>query len=189
MVAPVLDCEQETKRMYVFVSQSRQNSSIALALCQELQKHGVETWMDIRDLPLGADWTRAVNRAIRDAAGIVFLIGPPGSSDQGQMHQWEPIIEEEMYLDRTKPMVPVVIGGAELPGFLRTRRPFELDDPARDVAALADVIKAAIASPEATVNEEEERQVEENRKKAIEKLRALAKGMQESEAENPGLVR
>ena len=102
--------------MHVFISHLRINSSAAFRLCDELRKRNVETWLDVRDLNAGAEWDQAVASAIQSAAGFVFLIGPPGDGDRWQAFEWQQIVNDEYYLDLSKPLIPVLIGDPEIPG-------------------------------------------------------------------------
>src|SRR5580704_14341009 len=107
--------------MYVFISHSRVNSSAAFRLCDELRNRNADTWLDSRDLEAGVEWEQAVSSAIQGAAGFVFLIGPPGGAgDRWQTFEWQQVVEHEYYLDPSKPLIPVLIGAPDLPGFLKT---------------------------------------------------------------------
>jgi hypothetical protein len=119
--------------MQVFISHNRQNAPAALKLCDRLTALGAQTWLDLRDLESGADWREQVPRAIEGAHGFVFLVGPPGPSDYFQRSEWQMIAER----DPDKPLVPVVLGEAELPGFLRTRHAIHVDEGSVDFDKLA----------------------------------------------------
>src|SRR5262245_57253784 len=130
--------------MKVFVSHSRQNGSAALKLCDQLRARGIDTWLDLRQLDSGADWNPRVAQATRRVDGFLFLIGP-GEPDRFQRFEWHTITELEYYLEPNKPLVPVLIGETQLPGFLRTRRALRVDPSSMDFTALTDQVAKAIS--------------------------------------------
>jgi hypothetical protein len=143
--------------MHVFISHSRLNSSIAFLLCEELHKRNVDTWLDLRDLQPGAEWEPSVKTAIESASGIVFLIGPPGPTDRWQTFEWQQVVGHEYYLDPSKPLIPVLIGGGspDMPGFLKTRQSLTLGDTLAAVQDAADQIVKALHDPSTSVDHKE----------------------------------
>ena len=164
--------------MHVFISHSRQNSGAALRLCDLLVARGCQAWLDVRELQGGSDWRQAVAEAIRSANGFVFLVGPPGSADQWQRFEWQKVAENEFYLDPDKPLVPIVIGDAELPGFLNIRQPLRIGETAVDFDALADRVLASLQNPAATVDAEKLAQGREARRRAIAELQEYSRELE-----------
>src|SRR5437899_649954 len=121
--------------MAIYISHSRQNSGAAFKLAEALERRQVKTWLDVREFDSGVDWKQQVAKAIHEADGFVFLIGPPGSDDQFQKFDWQCVAEEEYYLDSNKVLIPVVIGGATLPGFLSVRKAISVDAASIDFEA------------------------------------------------------
>lgn len=50
---------------HAFISYVREDKEIIDRLCQEFDKHGVEYWLDRKDIKPGADWEDAIRAAIR----------------------------------------------------------------------------------------------------------------------------
>lgn len=173
--------------MYVFVSHSRENSSLAFRLCDELSKRGVQTWLDVRDLEPGAEWSRGVIKAIRGASGFVFLIGPPASSDRYQSFELQQIVESELYLDPSKPLIPVLIGDPDLPGFLKTRRTVRLNNTAGALDEVADVIVKTLADPSISVDPSKLELGRRARVKALESLREYSRTLAEEDLRRSGV--
>ena len=167
--------------MHVFVSHSRENSSAAFRLCEELGKRNIKTWLDVRDLEPGLEWNRSVMEAIRSAAGFVFLIGPAGATDRYQSFEWQQVIEDEFYLDPSKPLIPVLIGDPEIPGFLKTRHTLHLKDTRDSLEGVADLVLKAIADPSASVDETKLKLGHEVRLQALESLREYSKAIGEED--------
>ena len=173
--------------MKVFISHSRQNGSAALKLCDRLGPRGIGTWLDLRELDSGADWRPRVAQAIHDADGFAFLIGPGSTPDQFQRFEWQHITEGEYYLDPDTPLVPVLIGDAELPGFLRTRRALQVDPSSIDFDALADQVAKALSTPGETVDQEKLERGREARKQALESLKVYSQDLEQEDVKRAGL--
>src|SRR5215831_3496035 len=106
--------------MRVFLSHSRENSGTASRLAGALRARGVDPWLDSEQLEGGADWQQVLAAAIDRAEGFVILVGPSPSPDPSQRFDWQHMAEREYYMDPSKPIVPIVLGSVDLPGFLRT---------------------------------------------------------------------
>ena len=156
-------------------------------LSNELRSRGVETWLDIRDLKPGSDWDQSVMSAIKSASGFVFLIGPPGSSDRWQTFEWQQIVANEYYLDPLKPLVPVLIGPPDLPGFLKTRQALFLDDDPGAIKEVADKIVEAVANPSTSVNSEKLERGRQARRKALDNLKQYSQALEEEDLKRAGI--
>ena len=168
--------------MYVFVSHSRGNSNFAFRLCEELGKRNIQTWLDMRDLDPGAEWNQSVVEAIRAAVGFVFLIGPEGDADRYQSFEWQQVIGDEYYLDPSKPLIPVLIGNASVPGFLKARQRLQLKESHESFAEVANGIAQALANPAACVDESRLEVGRKARKQALESLRQYSQEIAEEDA-------
>lgn len=120
-------------------------------------------------------------KAIHSAAGFVFIIGPGGTTDRYQSSEWQQVIAQEYYLDPSKPLIPVLIGKPEIPGFLRTRQALFLEDTRASFEAAADQIVKALADPAASVDESK---LELGRKLRMQALESLRQYSQELSAED-----
>lgn len=157
--------------MPVFISHSRQNASAALKLCNELNHRNVETWLDVLDLESGAKWEERVSDAIRTAEALIFVMGPGEDIDTGQRFELQQVVEHEFYLESAKPLIPVLIGSVEIPGFLRVRKSITLDPASMDFAAAAAAVVTALGSPLDTMDEEKLQRGRDAREHALKNLR------------------
>jgi hypothetical protein len=173
--------------MKIFVSHSRQNGSAALKLCERLGTRGIGTWLDLRELDSGADWNPRVAEAIHHADGFLLLIGPGSAPDQYQRVEWRQITEGEYYLDPDKPLVPVLIGDTELPGFLRTRKALQIDPSSIDFDVLADRVADVLSSPGETVDREKLELGREARRQALENLKSYSQDLEQEDVKRAGL--
>ncbi len=167
--------------MSVFISHSRVNSSTALRLSDELRKRNVETWLDLRDLTSDKDWEREVSSAIQNADGFLFVIGPPGPSDRWQTFEWQQIVENEYYLDPLKPLIPVLIGEPEMPGFLKTRHSLVLDEARSSFGDVADQIESALQNPATSVDQGKLELGRQARRRAMDSLREYTQTLSEED--------
>jgi hypothetical protein len=134
--------------------------------------------------------------AIRSASAFVFVIGPPsavnwrateGAPDHSQRFEWQQITEQEYYLDPDKPLIPIVIGSAELPGFLRARQAINVDASPIDFDALADKVVEALSRPSETIDHEKLERGREARKKALDSLKEYSLDLEKEDVKQSGL--
>jgi TIR domain len=173
--------------MRVFISHSRENDGAAYKLSEALLKHSIEPWLDLRELEADAEWNQKVRDAIQGSDAFVFLIGPPGPNDRWQQFEWDQIIWGEYYLDPSKALVPVVIGDAELPGFLRTRRVIQVEASAIDFESLAGKIADAVQKPGENIDPEKLELGRRAREQAMKNLREYTREQEERDAKRAGL--
>jgi hypothetical protein len=173
--------------MKVFVSHSRVNSSAAFRLCDELHKRGVETWLDVRDLEPGAEWDKSVLSAIQGAAGFVFVIGPPGPGDRWQTFEWQQVVDLEYYLDASKPLILVLIGAPDLPGFLNARQSFILEDTTISFAQVADNIVGTLNNPATSVDQNKLELGRQAQRQALQSFREYSRLLAEDAIKQVGI--
>jgi hypothetical protein len=173
--------------MYVFISHSRVNSSAAFRLCEELRKRNIETWLDVRDLEPGAEWDSIVLSAIQAANGFVFLIGPPGPNDRWQTFEWQQVVNLEYYLDPSKPLIPVLMGEPDLPGFLKTRQSFTLTDTPASFQQVADGIVSTVANPASSIDTQKLELGVQARRQALVDFREYSQALAEDDIKKVGI--
>ena len=172
--------------MQVFVSHSRVNSSAALRLCEELRKRDVETWLDARDLAPGVEWNNGVTSAIQRADGFVFLIGPQGPGDRWQTFEWQQVVNHEYYLDPAKPLIPVLIGDPDLPGFLKTRQSLVLGDTPSSCEDVADSIVSTLKNPATSVDSTKLELGRQARRHAMKSFREYSEFLEQEDIKRTG---
>jgi hypothetical protein len=173
--------------MHVFVSHSRVNSSAAFRLCDELRKRSVDTWLDARDLEPGVEWDQGVVSAIQGAAGFVFLIGPQGPGDRWQTFEWQQVVNHEYYLDPSKPLIPVLIGDPDVPGFLKTRQSLVLGDTPGSCEDVADRIVSSLKNPAISVDQKKLELGRQARRQALESFREYSQVLGEEDIKRAGI--
>jgi hypothetical protein len=101
----------------VYLSYSSKDKRHAKELAKELQALGVSAWLDSKDLAPGSDFKRAISSAISDARLVAFLVEPGDSREKVQWEYMEAL--GHSWSDNEKILVPILIGNAEPPSFLR----------------------------------------------------------------------
>jgi hypothetical protein len=173
--------------MLVYVSHSRQNGAAALKLSERLDTLGAKTWLDLRELESGVDWKPKVAEAVRVVDAFLFLVGPPGPPDPLQHFEWQQITEEEYYLDPNKPMVSIVLGAAEVPGFLKARHAVHIPETGVDFSALAHDVWTMLSTPGATVDHEKLERGRAARRNALDNLKGYARDLEQDDVKRAGL--
>lgn len=68
---------------YFFMSYSREDTAKQRRIIKELRERGVEIWVDIENLTPGTPtWEREIERAIREAMGIIVLLSPESNNSE-----------------------------------------------------------------------------------------------------------
>jgi hypothetical protein len=165
--------------MPVFISHSRENAGAALKLAEHLRGQGVDPWLDMLQIESGEQWHERVAAAVASADALVILIGPSPTPDASQRFEWQHIAEHEYYLDPAKAVVPVVIGSADLPGFLKTRSALSVPPSGIDFDALAAQVVNALGHPAATIDHEQMKRGQHARQIAMKNLEEYSKQLAE----------
>jgi hypothetical protein len=147
----------------------------------------VDTWLDARDLAPGVEWDQGVVSAIQGAAGFVFLIGPEGPGDRWQTFEWQQVVNHEYYLDPSKPLIPVLIGNPDVPGFLKTRQLLVLGNTPDSCAEVADKIVNGLKNPAITVDEKKLELGRLARGQALKSLREYSQVLEEEDIKRAGI--
>jgi hypothetical protein len=135
--------------MHVFISHPHSEKQTAKRLAEALQLHGISTWLDTGDLSHGDDLQIQIEHVLRAASVILFLIAPGQEANRWQEREWS-IALEASWEDPNKRLIPLLLGDAEPPAFLRDRASLRLtNNPAdwdRTVGKLVEMIRSGAIS-------------------------------------------
>jgi TIR domain len=106
--------------MQIFISYPLTSRKWAERLAESLREHGFSTWMDTERLKPGDNGRQAIERATRSADAIVVLVGPRREPDDLQRQEWRAALEAG-WENPSKPLIPLLLRGAELPTFVRSK--------------------------------------------------------------------
>lgn len=104
----------------VFLSYSNRSRKHAETLAEALQTLGISVWVASKEIRKGESGEEKISKAIRDARLVAFLVDQPSPVDSSSWVQREYMTAlEHSWSDEGKILVPVLIGDAEPPSFLR----------------------------------------------------------------------
>lgn len=130
----------------VFVSYSRRDEAVAQTLIGELSRHGFSASGGSESFKSDADWQKAVEEAIRSAEAVIVLIGNNSEPTKYQEFEWSCTLES-YWADRTKLLIPVLIGDAKLPSFVARFQALRLPDAASGWSAVIRALQSQVVQP------------------------------------------
>jgi TIR domain len=124
--------------MQIFISYSRDDLPFAKHLADDLAEYDQQLWMDIRNIPHGANWDIEVQRGMDSSDLMIVLLSPASVASQNVMDEWSYFIEKD------KPIVPLLIVDCDVPFRLSRRQ--RVDFRGNYESAFQQLLKA-IGSP------------------------------------------
>jgi molecular chaperone DnaK (HSP70) len=103
---------------HVFVSYVRENSAAVDRLIEDLRTHGVDTWIDRRNIPAGALWESRIAEAVSAATLFIACFSEEyGARSETFMNRELELAAEEIKRQAKKPnwFVPVLLSPCGLP--------------------------------------------------------------------------
>jgi len=92
-----------------FISYSRLDGAFADKLLQDLEKRGIDVWIDRENIEGGAAWRAAISGAIRSCRAFILILSPR-STQSGQVSKELSVAEAHNRL-----IVPVMLEACEIP--------------------------------------------------------------------------
>src|SRR5215210_5745142 len=93
---------------YVFISYNQTDSDIAALMMMQLEKAGMDTWLDKHRLRGGQDWSVEIDRGITEAFALVVIMSPEAKASEYVTYEWSFAIGAGV------PVIPVLIRPTEL---------------------------------------------------------------------------
>lgn len=113
------------KRM--FISHASVDKPLARSLAEQLSRSGFDVWLDEHTVSPRESWREAVSPRLDSSDVFVLLI-----TENSQHSPWARLESSEIlkraWADDEKLVVPIIVGSAEPPGFLRDHVALHLDD-------------------------------------------------------------
>jgi hypothetical protein len=97
-----------------FISYARQDSEFALKLVHDLRTAGVRVWFDRTDIPVGKDWTQAVEAALASCERFLVILSPASVTSKNVL------AELNFALDEGKRVFPVLYRDCKRPFRIRS---------------------------------------------------------------------
>jgi hypothetical protein len=133
------------KSTNVFISYAADTKPLAEELVLALQKEGIQTWADFKDLKPGQLWKDEIENALEKAQSVVILVSPTSQSTRWAEMEWR-LALTKAWSDSDKVLIPVVVGGNDTPPFLHDWVSLRIDpgtEPARWTADILRVLRSA----------------------------------------------
>ncbi len=71
----------------VFISYAKEDKKSAIEFYNELTKHGIISWIDLKDLNPGANWDLSIDRAIKQCPYIIVLLSNNSIAKKGYIQK------------------------------------------------------------------------------------------------------
>jgi len=118
----------------IFLSYSSNDRPFALGFAKELQKQGVNVWIDQLGIKLGENWDNAIEEALDKSNTFLLLISPTSITSQNVQDEVSIAINSE------KKLVPILIKKCDLP--MRWQRRQYADLTQEPDKAIKDVLES-----------------------------------------------
>jgi len=92
-----------------FISYSRSDQAFALRFAQDLKTAGVDVWVDQLDIPIGQNWDRSVEAAVRDCEGFVIILSPRSAASEHVADEVACALEDHKHI------IPILIEKCTIP--------------------------------------------------------------------------
>jgi hypothetical protein len=118
------DMPPSSKR--VFISHASADKPLARTLAAQLRTHGLDAWLDDHVVHAGRSWRESVGSQL-DSSDIFVVLVTEDSQHSPWARRESTEILKRAWADDSKIVLPVIIGTAEPPGFLRDHLALHMD--------------------------------------------------------------
>lgn len=102
--------------MQIFISYSRADKDFAAQLLEDLSDYDVKIWMDVRNIPHGANWDLEVQKGLDSSDMLLLLLSPTAVQSQNVTDEWS------YFIAKNKPILPLLIQPCDVPFRLMRRQ-------------------------------------------------------------------
>ncbi len=86
----------------VFISYSRKNKGFARRLAADLDRLGADVWIDVDDIPSGANWCNAIHEGLDSCEVMILVLSPDSMASRNVQDEWQ------YFRDQGRPLIPVL---------------------------------------------------------------------------------
>jgi hypothetical protein len=170
----------------VFISHAADTQPLAEELTRALESHGIETWVDFKDLRPGQRWKDELERAIGAAQWVLILVGSGNRSTAWQEAEWSAALART-WGDREKRLLPVIFGQTEPPPFLRNWVSLRVDPDKEPLTWTRHVLEALRSVRNEAVHGVSVKNRRE-RQKRLDEISKAAKELRKGEPDEPPIA-
>ena len=130
----------------VFLSYSRRSRKHAEVLTTELEALGVSVWSAPKEIQQGEPVAEVISQALREARLVAFLVeSHPSGASSGWLQQEYRLALEHSWSDEGKILIPVLVGDAQPPPFLRHALALKVRERGSDWSRVAKAISRMLS--------------------------------------------
>ena len=167
----------------VFISYASDTKPLAEELMHALESHGVEAWVDFKNLRPGQRWREELERAIDSAQWVVILVSSESRATPWQEAEWSAVLAGT-WADTEKNLLPVVFGKSEPPPFLRNWVSLRVD-PETDAPTWTGSVLDTLRRVRNEAVHGAGPQNRAERRQRLDELRKAAESLRQAQPENP----
>ena len=90
---------------------------------QLLDQAGAEVWLDVQNIPAGVKWSNAIQQGLDSAELMLLIVSATSIASKNVEDEWQ------YYLDKSKPIIPVLLEKVNLPYQLSRLQWIDFTDP------------------------------------------------------------
>jgi hypothetical protein len=79
----------------VFISYQRSDGDFARRIREHLSAHGVHTWMDQYDIPVGAYWPDEIDKGLSSSDIVVGILSPDAVASRNVKNEWDWALQQD----------------------------------------------------------------------------------------------
>jgi len=87
----------------IFISYARKYEPFARKIATSLSDVGANVWLDVKDIPLGMNWSSAIQEGLDLGDLMILILTPEAMVSENVAHEWQ------YYLDDGKPIIPILL--------------------------------------------------------------------------------
>lgn len=168
----------------VFISYSADAKKLAERLAGSLQREGVATWSDFENISPGERLYDQLQQALDQAKFYVIVVGSRNIMRDWQDREWQGALERT-WADPDKRIIPVLVGHAEAPAFLRNWASFRLQPGRHESALVKELAEIIKTSPRREESHREGDRLGRDWRKRIREIESAAKRLKSHQAPSP----
>lgn len=107
----------------LFISYARQDEAFARQIATLLSEAGASIWIDVDNIPGGMKWSSAIQEGLDTGEGMIVVLSSSSLKSRNVEDEWH------YYLDKNKPIFPLLIEKVELPYQLNRVQWIDFTDP------------------------------------------------------------
>ena len=92
----------------LFISYARIDVDFARRLHGVLTTLGATAWLDVKDIPVGANWSSAIQHGLDSCELMLLLLTPEAMSSENVSNEWQ------YFIDEKKPIIPILLRDSKL---------------------------------------------------------------------------